>query len=62
MALAYPNDRDGGANRLAAIKQLEGKLAMAKRNGDAARVERYERELAAAKDAAKQWGTVPLCS
>lgn len=53
MALAYPNDRDGGANRLATIRKLETKIKMAAADGDESRVSRYTAELVEARDATK---------
>ena len=60
MNLAYPNDRDGGANRVAAIKQLERKLEMATRDANAKMIEKFSKELELAKDATKAYGPVPL--
>ena len=51
--LPYPNDRDGGGLRVAGIKSLERKVAMAKNDGDAERVARYESQLEEYRDTTK---------
>lgn len=51
--LPYPNDRDGGTGRLAAIEKITRKIEHARAVNDAGAVARFAAQLADAKDATK---------
>lgn len=53
MNLSYPSDRDGGSMRIAGIKNLERKVAMAKVDGNAAMLAKFESQLAEYRDSTK---------